>query len=372
MGYSDTGLIRTLLTSESTFPKPDFGKGNSITIKDPSDEYVSGSKNLAWIFIPGGSDQDNAYIGRLLYISNIEKGGQGREIISYNGTTHLAKLNGSLGQSGGPFNGEASIIRELPKLGNNTSNDGYTLTNGNVYQNTTQPVNLNVDPLVGQTVVQLETTTLPAIVDNFFQGDFLRFVKSGDSEYGKIYRIVKSSSSGLVVLDGHPPQNSTAFVNILEYTRDNSHPVTYDGREGIKGLGKYQIELISLTIPNRPIKTKNGGRAPSIQYLYIELRNIGSSSGNRNILYSNNPNSPSTMFRAPIDDVQLQSASLFLKIDGDGTVQTVYFDPSRAIGFSVKLSDGTIFQTDDVDTSGPVHPNHLLQISATFSLTMVS
>jgi hypothetical protein len=78
------------------------------------------------------------------------------------------------------------------------------------------------------------------------------------------------------------------------------------------------------------------------------------------------------MFRAPIDDVQLQSASLFLKIDGDGTVQTVYFDPSRAIGFSVKLSDGTIFQTDDVDTSGPVHPNHLLQISATFSLTMVS
>ena len=91
-------------------------------------------------------------------------------------------------------------------------------------------------------------------------------------------------------------------------------------------------------------------------------------SGLHNIIYSNNPNSNRMLFRATIDDVSQPITSTFVKIDGDGMVQTVKFKPNDNLRFSVILPDGRKFETIEQDTVSPLEPNNLIQISALFSI----
>jgi hypothetical protein len=167
-----------------------------------------------------------------------------------------------------------------------------------------------------------------------------------------------------------PPADNDNF-EILQFTRDNVVPFTYTGSTvSQQQMVCYEVELINLVLPNLTLVT--GGRVAFYPYVYVELQNIsGSSAGNTNIIYSNNPNSVRRLFRAAIDDIPNPLISPFIKIDGDGMTQTIKFKPNDNFKFGVFLSDGTEFKTVYNDSFGPSPPNPLVQISAMFSMKRV-
>ena len=77
------------------------------------------------------------------------------------------------------------------------------------------------------------------------------------------------------------------------------------------------------------------------------------------------------LFRAAIDDVPNPVNSTFIKIDGDGAVQTIKFKPNDNLRFSVHMSNGEIYKTVLDEHFSPHMPNPFAQISAYFSLKRV-
>jgi hypothetical protein len=131
----------------------------------------------------------------------------------------------------------------------------------------------------------------------------------------------------------------------------------------------YEIELLNLILPNRELAVGRGGRIAFYPYVYVELRNVSSSGGaGPGSIYSNNPNSTKMLFRAAVDDTPTPLISPFIKIDGDGMVQTVKFKPNDNLRFSVRMPDGDVFAVTEPETFGPSRPNERIQISAMFSI----
>ena len=131
----------------------------------------------------------------------------------------------------------------------------------------------------------------------------------------------------------------------------------------------YEIELISLILPNKPLDNNIGGLIAFYPYLYVELSNVSApSSGIKGIIYSNNPNANRALFRVGIDDTPTPAISAFIKVDGNGAVQTVKFKPNDNLYFRVYLQNGELFQTQTKDTIPPLEPDVFVQISAEFSI----
>jgi len=165
----------------------------------------------------------------------------------------------------------------------------------------------------------------------------------------------------------------TNDVCILPFTADNLVPFVYTGSlVSQQEMVCYEMELLNLVLPNQTLSVGAGSRTSFYQYVYVELSNVsGASAGNKNIIYSNNPNATRMVFRAAIDDVPNPIISSFIKIDGDGMVQTLKFKPNDNLKFSVHLSNGEVFDTIVDEFYSPSAPNPLIQVSACFSLKRV-
>jgi hypothetical protein len=75
----------------------------------------------------------------------------------------------------------------------------------------------------------------------------------------------------------------------------------------------HEVKLSHITMPNYVLLNSYGGRASYYPYMYVVLSNFSSSSGGlKNILYSNNPNAVSVIFRVQIYDIQNMNIDLFL------------------------------------------------------------
>jgi hypothetical protein len=134
----------------------------------------------------------------------------------------------------------------------------------------------------------------------------------------------------------------------------------------------YEIKLVNLILPNRILSVGKGSLITFYPYVYVQLSNVSSpGAGNKNIIYSNNPNSTKALFRAPITDVPNLTSSTFIKIDGDGTVQTVKFKPNDNLYFCVTLPSGEVFETILPEYVSPRIPNVLSQVSAMFAIRRV-
>ena len=161
----------------------------------------------------------------------------------------------------------------------------------------------------------------------------------------------------------------TSF-EIQNFSYDNLSPFIYDGGLTTQEMVSYEIELISIVLPNLPIDSNKGGRISSYPYIYVELYNISGSSfgGNRNAIYSNNPNSIKAVFRTSIDDVSNPTTTPFIRLKGHSMTQTIKFKPNDNLKFAVRLPDGQLFKTIKEEDYGPLKPNSSIQISALFSI----
>ena len=159
-------------------------------------------------------------------------------------------------------------------------------------------------------------------------------------------------------------------LQILTFDRDNENIMNYTGSTVSQNqMVCYEIELISLILPNKPLSNAIGGLIAFYPYLYVELSNVSApSSGIKGVLYSNNPNANRALFRVGIDDTPTPTISSFIKVDGNGAVQTVKFKPNDTLHFRVFLSNGDLFQTQEQDPIPPAEPDPFLQISAEFSI----
>ena len=161
------------------------------------------------------------------------------------------------------------------------------------------------------------------------------------------------------------------FYEILQYSRDNVAPFTFGGSIAAQNKTIAQeVSLSSLTLPNTVLN--NGGRIAFYPYIYVVLQNISSSSSaNRYIIYSNNPNTSQAIFKIPITDMNQPLISPFVRMNGNGMVQTIQFKQNDDMFVSVLLPNGELLTTSQLDTSNGQAPNPLLQLSFCFSMNPV-
>ena len=159
------------------------------------------------------------------------------------------------------------------------------------------------------------------------------------------------------------------IIEILPFSRDNEFPLNYTGSTVSQTqMVCYEISLISLILPNLPLNNTIGGIIAFYPYVYVEFSNyINPNGGNKNIIYSNNPNANKALFKVSIQDTNNPDKTAFIKLRGEGT-QTVKFTPNDYLYFRVILNDGTLFQTGRQDNSPPLPPDFFVQISAEFEI----
>lgn len=161
------------------------------------------------------------------------------------------------------------------------------------------------------------------------------------------------------------------FFEILPFTRDSYSPFTFGGSMSAQNKAVAQeVALNHITLPNSTLL--NGGRIAFYPYIYVVLQNASSSSSdNKFILCSNNPNTYQAIFKIPITDMNQPLISPFVRLTGVGMVQTIKFKQNEDMRVAVLLPNGELFQTASQDTSNGQAPNPLLQISMCFAMTPV-
>ena len=159
----------------------------------------------------------------------------------------------------------------------------------------------------------------------------------------------------------------------LPFAYDNLYPFVYTGSQvSQQEMICYQIQLISLILPNITLNSNYGSLISFHPYVYVELQNVSSPGANQhNIIYSNNPNANKMLFRCAVGNVPSPVISRFVAINSDGMSQIIKFKPNDNLRFSVHMPSGDLFETQLPETFGPFIPNPFTQISACFSIKRV-
>jgi len=285
------------------------------------------------IYVPTGSDLANAYLGQ--YLCN-ETQGQSVLITSYDSVFHKAISN--FIPMGWLTTDQYSIRPQLPLIGN------FTLGGGNT------PTQIN---LAG-----VGTVVAP--------GDFARIISTGETV--KITSFDSTSNSATV-----SPQLSTTFpagtrVDLLTQTSDNYRTMSYSGTTiGQHEQVAYDINLVSCTVPNLPIKNGNGGYPYDYPFLYVEFYDTNYPS--QNSLFSNN-HTLKSYFKVTTPTGQLVDRNeKFTKFTGDLSHKTVRFRPTSNFRIVWRLPTCEEIQFEKQDTQSPQYPNESLQTSVMFNLT---
>jgi len=391
--------------------------GNKIEIHNPSD--LSNQTN-PFMFVPNGRNTNNAYPNSILYNENQLNY---VKILGYDQVTRLLKL-GDISGLGWSLAHKYSIRTSKPQSGFFQNNDYFKdgaifvmeksffslptnfsdqeniYKNSFIYSNSQARRIIRYETLTGKVVNTIGSTTsiqFPSNASNingYYNGFYITIISGlANAEVRKIMSYTVTGTSPNFVRTASVDTPFTASViagdeftfrsgvtekpftsilgssrfEILPFCYDNHNPLVYTGSMQQESVC-YQIELLDLILPNKILNSGNGGRIAFYPYVYVELSNIsGSSSGTKHAIYSNNPNSTRMVFRVPIYDVQNPLNSSFVKLDGDGMVQTLKFKTNDNIFFSVRLSNGELFKTVDEELYNPFPPNPEIQISAIFS-----
>ena len=406
LGYNNTSKYRTQISVFNTFTDI-FKYGDAIEIRDPSD---FSNTNCPYLYIPDGSLQENSYIEYLIYNETIN---QYRPISAYNSITHLITIDTTTNTLSTNLSGPINTW---------TTKDNYSLRLKPPeipYLGTANPTIFNtIDAIITPTKTRTITTTNYTIivsdpgnntlskVQNEYRNEFLRILPFGDVNTSNIdtyYEYDPNPSNNQArritnylyykdditknyfgIFSVYPGFNVTlplydttsskgAKIEILPFSYDNFNPFAYSGSMvSQQDTVCYEIQLLSLTLPNSILAIANGGRNAFYPYVYVQLSNVSASGASlKNIIYSNNPNSTNVIFRAPIFDTQDPLNTPFTRIDGGGMIQTIKFKPNDNLYFKVTLPNGEIYNTNLEEYYSPAEPNPKCQISALFSIRKI-
>lgn len=186
-------------------------------------------------------------------------------------------------------------------------------------------------------------------------------------EYDEINKILILENS-FDTFDYSISDFNSRWFEILPFSRNNYSPLNYSGSMvSVTNAVCYEIELISLILPNRELAS--GGLPAFLNYVYVELNNVTSSESNApNTIYSNNPSSNKAVFICPIRNIRNPLISSFVKVNSSGMKQTIKFKPNDNLHLRVYLPNGELFVTKMEENPLYTNVNQLIQISATFSI----
>lgn len=158
---------------------------------------------------------------------------------------------------------------------------------------------------------------------------------------------------------------------LLTCVTDNYNPLDYNNTMVLnQNPTCYNVELTHLTLPNVLLKSGFGNRIAFYPYVYVVFESIDTHTTAK--LYSNNPavNKNRVIFKVPIRDTSTPDRAFFVN-NYSGMSQIMKFKPSDNFHFSVLMYNGEIFETSATDTSPPLSPDPLLQVSATIGFRRV-
>jgi hypothetical protein len=416
---------RAQITIDSALPDGVvFTNGSSLN--NPTNN--TSTSLLPQVFIPSGSNINDFYTG--YYIQNLNTS-ETRTITTYDGITHMATLDRRTTAS---WNAEANFVirKELPLTGaivsvsanglyiqlastSNSSNDSLinsflriisTLPSAGAVTAPYSQERKIIDywALDGSMVITGGTnftfTNVGSSINDYYVGAIITDSAGTSAQVLTYDGTTKSGTLSSALITGtfwiRTAKISTVFTTnpttnnyeILQYTRDNVVPFVYTGSlVSQQQTVCYEVELLNLILPNKLLVS--GGRVAFYPYLYVELENISASGGaSKGIIWSNNPSAYRMLFRVPMNDTPTPFVSPFIKIDGDGMVQTIKFKPNDSFKFAVRLNNGELFTLMNVntlvansdgamvyttiDTTGAEKPDVLVQISACFSIKRIS
>jgi hypothetical protein len=408
LGYNNTtSKYRTQISVFNTF-NDIFKYGDTIEIRDPSD---FSNTNSPYLYIPDGSLQENSYIEYLIYNETLN---QYRPISAYNSITHLITINTTTNTLTTNLSGPISTW---------STKDNYSLRLKPPeipYLGTINPAVFNtIDAVISPTKIRTINTTNYTIIvsdpgnstlskiQNEYKNNFLRILPFGDintSDTDPYYEYDPNPSNNQArritkylyykdnitnnyfgIFSVYPGFNVTlplydtisstgAKIEILPFSYDNFNPFAYSGSlVSQQDTVCYEIQLLSLTLPNSILAIANGGRNAFYPYVYVQLSNVSASGASlKNIIYSNNPNSTNVIFRAPIYDTQDPLNTPFTRIDGGGMIQTIKFKPNDNLYFKVTMYTGELYKSNVQEYYSPSIPNPRAQVTAVFSIKRIT
>jgi hypothetical protein len=329
---------RAIITVDSAFSDA-IAQGDAMQILQGSD--ISGDR--PFYFIPERDELDNWKNFKNLYVYNHTRN-DSRRIESYDALARLAYLAGG------------AVTASLWSL-----NDTYSVR--------------RVVPGIVSTVIAGSTTTAVALLalpyvdfsTDTFAGDFIRIRESGLTR--RIANQPPQQLGNIVsVIDPLPsPPNIGDTVEVLPFREDNVFPLNTTNAPQ-RQEASYDIELVNLLLPNEELINTRGGTPLGVPFVYVELSNekgTKGGSGRLRYIHSNNPNAARMIFKATVAEHKASSAFIRFKC---GMTQTVMFNPSEEIRFSVRLPTGEPLETRRGELYSPSDPNPFIQISALFRL----
>lgn len=155
------------------------------------------------------------------------------------------------------------------------------------------------------------------------------------------------------------PQN----YEILNFSRDNFNPISYSGnivsqQESVC----HDVELLSLMVPNKPLK--NAYSIGAYPYFYVVFHTLNIT--NKNVIYSNNSNSNRAVFI--VKSITEDSNKNYSYLSLGGMRQTIKFKPNDNLTFSIYLPNGEKLEFLEPDNFSPYPCKDFLQISGVFSI----
>ena len=241
-------------------------------------------------------------------------------------------------------------LRILPNPTKKTPNNLYNYYLYPPFENTSTPVTY--------------TNLIPPIGEQRVISYSINFIDSANLKPTLLINVYPSLST-----DPYDGGSKNYVGEILFFSYDNFNPFNYIGSlVSQQEMVCYEIELVNLIIPNNILQVSLGGLPAFYPYLYVELSNVSAAGANiRNSIYTNVPTATKATFRVPIDDIPQPEISTFIKIDGDGMVQTIKFKPNDNLFFSLFFYNGEIYNTITTKRYAPEPPEASCQISCMFS-----
>jgi hypothetical protein len=249
----------------------------------------------------------------------------------------------------------------------------YTVINNVLYTspNNTYPVHVNNTPIDLYQAQQI--TGVSGICNVLFL--------SSNPEETEIIIFVNKISPALLYrfilyesLSTSMKQNSS-FADALHfciqnYQKEGIVPLNFSGTYLTQSqMSCYEITVLNLILPNRQLDALNSLLTTGFPYVLLEISNVTQpNSGNKNVIYSNNPAVVSSTFVCSISDVNNPIITKFIKISSDGTIQTIKFTPADNLRFRILLPSGEIFTLQEKDYLPPSLSDPRLQIEALIEL----
>ncbi len=377
LGFDGT-VDRMQLTVFNSF-SDNFAYNSGLFIADTTD---FSDPNFPLIFVPSGQLQDDAYIKYILYNETIN---QFRPIKHYDIATHLILLDTTTSTISTPTSGPIDTSW--------TTTDSFSLRLSQPMEpplNTIYPLLVLSGSTIGVIQVSDTSNILSQISDtstttSIYKNQFLRILpyKSGAPNYSYNYDPVPSNNksrrivnytytAGVGIFTVSPSfttiPTTDSPIEILKSSYDNVSPFRFSGSLVSNQQSKcYQLQLLSITLPNITLNTSFGGSLSMYPYIYVEISSATSGS-NKNIIYTNNPNANKAIFRCVVYDINNYLNTPFTRITGDSEIQTIKFKPNDNLYFRVYLENGNDIKTVLPEFYSPNAPNPQIQISILLSI----